>query len=192
MICPKCGLEQLEAVECARCAVIVARYRRRASQQPTAGGQARVGAASRSNEAVLDLRERARRLGPWLVVAAVCWWVYPRPAHQTPRIPEPSPPVQAADARAVPIPSGPPQSVSTLPPAPAWPPPVAAEVEALPPASCPLLAHGFGAAPSRDRIRSGWYTKAGDYALARSEQDAAMAPMFVYVYTDWCQYCKAF
>ena len=89
-----------------------------------------------------------------------------------------TPPPQAAAAGA--------SSDPTPDPTPA---PVA---ETLPSATCPLSDHGFGAPPSRGRISSGWYTRASDYPEAQREQEAAAAPMVVYVYTDWCGYCRVF
>jgi thiol:disulfide interchange protein len=47
------------------------------------------------------------------------------------------------------------------------------------------------AAPAAPRVSAAWY-EADDYARAREEQRATSAAMVLYVYTDWCPYCRAF
>ncbi|HKC14335.1 MAG TPA: thioredoxin family protein, partial [Vicinamibacteria bacterium] len=64
--------------------------------------------------------------------------------------------------------------------------------EVLPTARCPLSDHGFGAPPAHGRVSADWYTSPGDLQRPFSEQESAEAPLVVYVYTDWCQYCRAF
>jgi thiol-disulfide isomerase/thioredoxin len=64
--------------------------------------------------------------------------------------------------------------------------------EVLPTARCPLSDHGFGAPPARGRVTSDWYTNPGDLQRPFGEQESAEVPLVVYVYTDWCQYCRAF
>jgi tetratricopeptide (TPR) repeat protein len=108
-------------------------------------------------------------------------------------------------------PPPPPSRVQASPPAGGTPPPLsplnpppelagqssaaatsAPSDEALPQATCPLADHGFGPEPARRRVSSSWYTHGGDFATARTEQEQAVTPLLVYVYTDWCPYCKAF
>jgi thioredoxin-like negative regulator of GroEL len=191
MICPKCALEQPEASECGRCGVIVARYRRPAT--------------SASDKAPVErpeppLRHGSRGIGllEWLSLAAVVVlvtvWVVRR--DRTRHAPEASlhtvargtsvapsrPLVTGADWTPPPVPAA----------APVADPTQSARSEVLPTARCPLSDHGFGAPPARGRVTSDWYTNPGDLQRPFSEQESAEAPLVVYVYTDWCQYCRAF
>jgi thiol-disulfide isomerase/thioredoxin len=130
-----------------------------------------------------------------LVIVALFAWVYrttftagppaappatlaaPSPAALTPvpvlvaaaTLPEPEPASAEVEVRTEPA----------APPAP----------EAFPTATCPLATGGAG--PSRGRVSSSWYTHAS-FAQARDDQAAASAPMVIYVYTDWCPYCREF
>lgn len=85
-----------------------------------------------------------------------------------------------------------------LPPLPALPPPETPPVAAvaapeLPPESCPLSSAGYGTLlPTSSRPSGRWYTRAAEWNEARREQEQSGAPLVVYVYTDWCGYCRAF
>jgi thiol-disulfide isomerase/thioredoxin len=193
MICPKCGREQPEAPECERCGIVVARYR-----QHAAGASG--GAGVERPEPRLADGSRRSGLVEWLILAAalslVTVWVVQRDRArptseallqrvarkaEVPRsqpeltVAKPTPPsvtIAAGPPMADPTPSGPP--------------------DVLPTATCPLSDHGFGAPPVRGRVSSDWYTNPSDLERARGEQESAVAPLVVYVYTDWCPYCRAF
>ena len=191
MICPKCALEQPEASECGRCGVIVARYRRPVT--------------SPSDKAPLEiskppLRQGSRSIGllEWLslaaVVALVTVWVVRRDRTRhgaeasrsvAPTTDVAPPPLAMGADRTPPpvtMPAGTPEADQTS----------SNRSEALPTARCPLSDHGFGAPPAHGRVSSDWYTSPGDLQRPFSEQESAEAPLVVYVYTDWCPYCRAF
>ena len=112
------------------------------------------------------------------------------PGLSPPAPAEPSEAPAAVAAGALPE-STPPLSADPLAASPQEPTPTAA-AEVLPTATCPLSDHGYGAPPARGRVSSSWYTRASDFERARSEQDEAAALLVVYVYTDWCPYCREF
>ncbi len=200
MICPKCACEQPEAPECAKCGVLVARFRRReraagtAATRGTAEGAEGTGQGTRSGGG-------GAVLIPWLAIAATLLffagvWAMRRsgpgaePGLSPPAPTESSETPVAVAAAALPEPT-PPPSADPLAAFPPEPPPTAA-AEVLPTATCPLSDHGYGAPPARGRVSSSWYTSASDFERARSEQDEAAALLVVYVYTDWCPYCREF
>ena len=55
--------------------------------------------------------------------------------------------------------------------------------------TCPFTAGGAG--PTGRRVSPGWYTET-TFAQARAEQAGVPAAMVIYVYTDWCPYCREF
>jgi thiol:disulfide interchange protein len=46
-------------------------------------------------------------------------------------------------------------------------------------------------APAAPRVSATWY-EGDQYDKAREEQDRTAAAMVLYVYTDWCPYCRSF
>ena len=46
-------------------------------------------------------------------------------------------------------------------------------------------------APGAPRVSASWY-EGDQYDKARAEQERTDAAMVLYVYTDWCPYCRAF
>jgi thiol:disulfide interchange protein len=46
-------------------------------------------------------------------------------------------------------------------------------------------------APAAPPVSPGWY-EGDQYEKARDEQEKTGAAMVLYVYTDWCPYCRAF
>lgn len=194
MVCPKCRFEQADAVECARCGVIVARHRARSGAPPgPAVAQPPLDAADAGRS---GRRTHARRLAPVVVVVALFAWAY-RTTFTA------APPAAPPATLAAPLPSEVPRPVPVLAGAATLPEPepaaALAEVrtepatppapETFPTATCPLDTGGAG--PSRSRVSSSWYTHAS-FTQARDDQAAVSAPMVIYVYTDWCPYCREF
>lgn len=55
--------------------------------------------------------------------------------------------------------------------------------------ACPLAP---GVAPSGTSVSAGWYDGSLGFSQAEREQSLNKAPMLVYLFTDWCPYCKSF
>jgi hypothetical protein len=121
-------------------------------------------------------------LGPLLIFAAggvVIWgylqWTAPPPAPSAALAPAASAPTAAPAADAEPPPA--PTSAA-----------VEAEMDDVR-VSCPL---SRGVAPSAATVSSSWHDGAAGFGRAEREQSLVQAPMLVYVFTDWCPYCKGF
>jgi len=100
--------------------------------------------------------------------------------------PEP-PPVTTPDvAEAAPA-AAPTAPVATAPSVPATPEVESAMEDVR--VSCPLAP---GVAPRPLAISSSWYDGGTGFGQAEREQSLVKAPMFVYLFTDWCPYCKGF
>lgn len=189
MVCPKCRLEQADAAECARCGVFVARHRTRPDAVPPPRVAERPADAADAGHG--GFRKQARRLAPVLAIGVLFAWAYRTTFTAAP--PAAPPPHASRTPAAVPVlataatlPEPQPEPVATVAEVRAEPvaPPVE---ESFPTAACPVAAHGA----SRGGVSSSWYTDAS-FTQARDEQAAVSAPMVIYVYTDWCPYCREF
>jgi thioredoxin-like negative regulator of GroEL len=181
--CPRCGFEQPEAVKCARCSIIVARYRERGIR-PSATRQAAAPAAGGrrpdGKRASLTALALVIILGPtswWLLVGRSDWHggesgpsVRPAPTPQAVSLPSAAP--------------GTPMSPDSAP-SPSPQPTIVAK-----PATCPLFASGGPPLPSRRAVSSEWYTGADGFEQAEREQRDNHAPVLLYFYTSWCPYCR--
>jgi len=199
LVCPKCGFAQPAAPECARCGIVVARFRREAAPAPHA-------VVARGLATVPPTRSSAMPAIAVLVVLAglaasayglmkakgaiesVTAVAAPRrarrssagPAHdsQTARVEEP----RSADA--------------------ASPEPSREEVREGTPSSAPVsdrssteIAPAAPAAPGRQArraISSSWREGASGFSDAESDRKRLGAPMAVYFFTDWCGWCRRF
>jgi thiol-disulfide isomerase/thioredoxin len=108
------------------------------------------------------------------------WWLVGGPAAPAPVTQETPAPTT------VPTPT----AAARVSVAPAEPAPSAAPAGA--PATCPLLATPQAAPVAGAFVSPNWYEGAGGYEAARRDQDMRCVPTFVYVFTDWCPYCRAF
>lgn len=190
MRCPRCGNEQSDAPECARCGIVFARYRPRAAPELPAGHGPVV-----SGPAVPPARTGGL-LGPVLVVLAAAGLVavgivrlngprrdlfeLPKPARRRPPVPPPTEPPSYA--------------FRGLAPAPAARPPVeppSAGVpgsEPLPTPTTDVLS--LYPSPAPRPVSGSWRTGASGYEEAAAEAKASGAPLVLYFYTDWCGFCR--
>jgi len=168
MKCPKCGFEQAEAAECARCGILFARFeqmeaRLRAVHAAPAGG------APSPARAVPGVW-----IGLALVVAtvgAVAWLGRSAPEPEVESVP--AAPGTAAPARA--RRDGPAAAAR------------AAAAAAEDGGSCPLAGPAF--APASRSVGGPWLETA-DFEFAERQQRETGAPLLVYFRTDWCGYCR--
>jgi len=182
MRCPKCGFDQTEARECARCGIVVDRWR--------AGERARPVRSTPPPAARLRWSPALAALG-LLVTAGVGWRVLSKPATppSTAPISHAEPPALVASSDPE-LPAVPVEIPSE--PLPALPPLAAdAPVREAPLAgACPLSSGLTGSIPGRGPVSSSWREGARGFADAVQEQARVKAPLLVYFYTDWCPYCR--
>jgi tetratricopeptide (TPR) repeat protein len=191
MTCPRCGFVQTERDDCARCGIVVARFRAGNGASGSPPGAPLAGPAGFLEPAVQRSSGRTPLLLGLAAVAAIAV-----AAASTVRRPAPAPVVAAAAE------AGAAGSPATLP-EPAWDavapagtgegpvaPGAAASPAAAPAAaaSCPVDQAAWAEAP-RPSIPREWLSDADGYARGDREREVG-APMLVYFYTDWCGYCR--
>lgn len=181
MRCPKCGCDQPEALECARCGVVVARWRAGERPKPVRASSP-LGPSPRRGSSAVGLA----LLGLGVLAA---FGVGARFFRELPPASVPTSRTEAGMAEQRPA-----DSVALRVDIPAErfpsPPPLATAREAPAPESCPL-ASGRGAwVASRSPVSSYWQEGARGFADAGREQARVKAPLLVYFYTDWCPYCR--
>jgi thioredoxin-like negative regulator of GroEL len=184
MVCPRCGHEQSEAPECARCGIVVGKYRQADRPRPSTPAEVSGTSASGAGGVVW-----AALLGCVLVGGGAAWRLAHRgtaPEVATPLAADRLEPAVATTSRwsepATVRPDSPVPADAVHAPAPA--PPVFADD-----ATCPLST----AIASEGATRSFspyWQSGADGYARAEREQQEAGVPLLVYFRTDWCPYCK--
>jgi tetratricopeptide (TPR) repeat protein len=186
VICPKCAWEQPEGPICGRCGVIVARHRAMAAfvqrQASPSDRQPSVAPPARSGPGVLA----------WTGIGAAALVLILWMTHKVPLSPPPSAPViaMAPSPTRPPVADAVPTVVAEAAPLPTAAPTAVEEV--MPSGRCALLDHGFLDEPPRPRVSTTWYTRGDEYVQAVDEMEKTTAPMFIYVHTDWCPYCRAF
>jgi thiol-disulfide isomerase/thioredoxin len=182
MNCPKCGWEQAAELECDRCGLVLSKHR-----------APRESATATSSLAVhADAGARGALRAPLAILAfgmAGLWSLWrvtePPPAAPPPPrvVPAPAPTFEpvtpAGRTEAPPVESTFAQETAT-------PAPTVEEVQA----KCPLL---DGTPPhAAAMVSSGWRDGSSGFEDGQSEQVRTKAPLMVYFFADWCQYCRAF
>lgn len=196
--CPRCGYVGSEGAECDRCGIVFDKVSRPARPREMA------------TPAMGDAGEERRGFGLapiLLAVAALGSAAYLFFAHS----PAPKPRRPVADASPVPTPpaEAAPVSALPLPPPPAMEEPVStprtAEAQASPappetpiPFPTPTVATAeppaSSAPPTPEPFTETyeWYRGPEGFRRAAAESAASGRAIFVYVYTDWCPYCRQF
>jgi thioredoxin-like negative regulator of GroEL len=194
MRCPKCGFDQSEAESCGRCGIIVARYTAaRSAPSLSASTGARPTLSSRTAApATREASSSLSRTFLWLtavviLAVAAARWTLQRPA------PQPAQSVPPALTQSATTPAPPQESDIPAEPLPSFTAqPIQSTVPELPPvtSTCPI---SNAPAPSDARqVTSYWHTGASGFEDAVRRRVNQTAPMVVYVFTDWCGYCRRF
>jgi tetratricopeptide (TPR) repeat protein len=182
MVCPKCGHQQPDAAECARCGILIRKFRQPNPLQAPVAVSAPAEEAARGTGAVW-----AALLGCALVGGTGAWKLAHRGGAAV-----------AAAPRA--------QETETVA-ASRWSEPAAARVDLERPAAagraperapatvfsddatCPLSS-AIAPAEATRSFSPYWQSGADGYARAEREHQEATVPLLVYFRTDWCPYCK--
>jgi thioredoxin-like negative regulator of GroEL len=184
MRCPRCGFDQPGNAECARCAIVIARYHGR-PMTPRPGVRSQP----------VDTRRKpspSRSHAFWLIALALAFafalvfatfWSFLSPTKQS------------QETRTAPEARTPPAAV-VLQPART---PSLAERKAvynnpsptpLKPAACPFLAMNAPPLSSKPPFPGYWFEGASELERAKQMYERSGVPLFIYFFTDWCPFCR--
>jgi thioredoxin-like negative regulator of GroEL len=166
MKCPKCGFEQTEAAECARCGLLFARFEQMEARLRAVHAAPGGGAASPTRRLPLVWIGLALALA---TVGAVAWLGRSAPESEVAAVP--AAPGAAAPARAR-------RDASAA---------AARAAAAEDGGACPLAVAAF--APASRSVGGPWLDTA-DFEFAERQQRETGAPLLLYFRTDWCGYCR--
>jgi tetratricopeptide (TPR) repeat protein len=200
MLCPKCGMEQPESAECARCGLILAKWKPleppAAPTDAAGNGKSSFGVAEKPPER----RSPALLFGCAALVVIFAGVYYsqhrpePKPRRRgQPPPPHPDVPVQVETAlRPVTFPLPRPAiPVPDLPPTPA-PEAVRRAAGAPPQSSFEMLLDATPLPPPpAGSVAAQWREGASGYAEAVRDHNQAEAPLLVYFYDSNCPGCDA-
>ena len=188
---PRCGNEQAEAPECARCGIVFARYRPRAAPEPPSPHGSAAGGPADAPARPGGL------LTPFLVVLAALGLVavgvvrlsgprrdlfeLPKTARRRPTVPIPTEPPSYSFRGAAPAPAARPVGVE---------PPVGSVPGAEAPPTPTIDVLSLYPSPAPRPVSGSWRTGASGYDEAAAEAKASGAPLVLYFYTDWCGFCR--
>jgi thiol-disulfide isomerase/thioredoxin len=196
LVCPKCGFAQPAAAECARCGIVIARFRREPAPAPglhtaEAPRVSSMPAARSSMMPVIAILVVLAGLG-----ASAYGLMKAKGAIETvtavaaPRRARASSAVRAPDSRSARV-----EEPRSSVPASAEPP--REEVREGTPLSMPVsdrpseenAAAPQGRAP-RLAVSSAWREGASGFADAESDRKRLGSPMAIYFFTGWCGWCR--
>jgi thiol-disulfide isomerase/thioredoxin/ribosomal protein L37E len=198
--CPRCGHVQGRATECAACGVVFAKLRTRPADDAPAHGNSSRPTGPKTLRPPPAAEQRPSVLG-WLVPILLLATAGASLVRQEPPAEEPEPHGEIALAHEALARPADENALQAVPPAPALPISGAAPaapappLEVSPPGAPQLEVTVAPEIPAAEQLLPArnlevWYRGASGYGLAVAEATRHRAPVAVYVYTDWCPYCR--